>query len=278
MAAPKSGDLVRIAALADIHYSKNSAGSMAPLFAEIVDAADVLVLCGDLTDYGLADEARVLAKDLASVKIPVVSVLGNHDFEADEQQEIAQVLGDVGVHMLDGDAWEYHNVGFAGVRGFCGGFGRGALGPWGEPIIKNFVHEAVEEALKLEAALARIQSSSRIALMHYAPIRDTVEGEALEIFPFLGSSRLEDPLTRFQVTAVFHGHAHKGAPEGKTQTGIPVFNVAHAVLKSNYPDRPPFRVFEVHTATEPAEGTVTPVADRRHYGRRASDRAPTSSS
>ncbi len=277
MPAPVPGELVRVAALADIHYSKNSAGSMAPLFEQIVEAADVLVLCGDLTDYGLAEEARVLAKDLASVKIPVVGVLGNHDFEAEEQKEIAQVLGDVGMHLLDGDAWTYRNVGFAGVRGFCGGFGRGALGPWGERIVKDFVHEAVEEALKLEAALARIEMPNRIALMHYAPIRDTVEGEALEIFPFLGSSRLEDPLMRFQVTAVFHGHAHKGAPEGKTQTGIPVFNVAHAVLKSNYPDRPPFRVFEVHTAAESTEPSVTPVGDRRHWGRRATDRAPSSS-
>jgi Icc-related predicted phosphoesterase len=269
---PISGELVRLAALSDIHYAKASQGSMAPLFAEIADSSDVLVLCGDLTDYGLAEEARILAKDLAQVKIPIVAVLGNHDFEADQQSEITQILTDVGVHMLDGDTWEFRGVGFAGVRGFCGGFGRGALGPWGEKIIKAFVHEAVEEALKLEAALARIQTPHRIVLMHYAPIRDTVEGEPLEIFPFLGSSRLEDPLSRFEVTAVFHGHAHKGAPEGKTQTGIPVYNVAHAVLKTNYPDRPAFRMFEVHTgaATEPG---VTPIGDRRHYGRRATDRA-----
>ena len=114
------------------------------------------LLCGDLTDYGLAEEARILAKDLAPVKIPVVAVLGNHDFEAGEEREIAKILTDVGVHMLDGDTWEFHGVGFAGVRGFCGGFGRGALGPWGEKIIKDFVHEAVQEALKLESALARL--------------------------------------------------------------------------------------------------------------------------
>lgn len=267
-----SSELVRIAALADIHYSKTSQGSFAPLFAEIADTADVLVIGGDLTDYGLAEEARVLAKDIAPVKIPVVAVLGNHDFEANEQKEITQILGDVGMHMLDGDSWEFRGVGFAGVRGFCGGFGRGALGPWGEQIIKDFVHEAVQEALKLEAALARLETPHRIAVMHYAPIRETVEGESLEIFPFLGSSRLEDPLSRFQVTAVFHGHAHKGAPEGKTQSGIPVFNVAHTVLKTNYPDRPAFRVFEVRTGPS-AEPAVTPISDRRHWGRRASDRA-----
>ena len=263
---------MRIAALSDIHYSKTSQGSFQPLFHQIADAAEVLLLGGDLTDYGLAEEARILAKDLAQVKIPVVAVLGNHDFEAGEEREIVTILTDVGVHMLDGDSWEYHDVGFAGIRGFCGGFGRGALGPWGEKIIKDFVHEAVQEALKLESALARLKSDVRIVLMHYAPIRATVEGEPPEIFPWLGSSRLEDPLSRFDVTAVFHGHAHKGRPEGVTQTGIPVFNVAHTVLATNYPDKPPFRLFEVkHVSRD--EPAVTPIADRRQRGRRSSDRA-----
>jgi Icc-related predicted phosphoesterase len=264
-------DIVRLAALSDIHYSKSSQGSMSPLFAQIAESADVMLIGGDLTDYGLAEEARILAKDLAPVKIPVVAVLGNHDFESNEEKEISRILTDVGVHMLDGDTWEYHEVGFAGLRGFCGGFGRGALGPWGEKIIKDFVHEAVQEALKLESALARLKSDHRIVLMHYAPIRTTVEGEPPEIFPFLGSSRLEEPLSRFDVTAVFHGHAHKGAPEGRTQTGIPVFNVAHAVLEKNYPDRPPFRLFEVQTSPA-VEQSITPISDRRQRGRRAGDR------
>jgi Icc-related predicted phosphoesterase len=263
--------VVRLAAISDLHYSKTSQGALQPLFAQIADSADVLVLCGDLTDYGLAEEARVLARDLAPVKIPMVGVLGNHDFESNQERDIAEVLSDVGVHMLDGDTWEFHGVGFAGVRGFCGGFGRGALGPWGEQIIKDFVHEAVQEALKLEAALARLTMEHRIALLHYAPIRATVEGESPEIFPFLGSSRLEDPLTRFEVTAVFHGHAHKGSPEGKTQSGIPVFNVAYPVLKAAYPDRPPFRLFELHAAA-PDDQSVTPIGDRRQWGRRATDR------
>jgi Icc-related predicted phosphoesterase len=266
------GDVVRLAALADIHYTKTSQGSFHPLFSQIAESADLLMFCGDLTDYGLAEEARVLAKDLAQVKIPMVGVLGNHDFESGQEREISQILTDVGVHVLDGDSWEFRGVGFAGVRGFCGGFGRGALGPWGEKIIKDFVHEAVQEALKLESALARLKSDHRIALMHYAPIRATVEGESPEIFPFLGSSRLEDPLARFEVTAVFHGHAHKGQPEGKTQTGIPVYNVAHSVLQASYPDRPPFRLFEVHTASA-QDQTVTPIGDRRQWGRRSTDRS-----
>src|SRR4051794_899827 len=265
MPMPITGDVVRLAALSDIHYSKSSAGSMQPLFAQIAETADVLVLGGDLTDYGLAEEAKILARDLAPVKIPVVGVLGNHDFEADQQQEIVQILTDVGVHMLDGDTWEYRGVGFAGVRGFCGGFGRGALGPWGEKIIKDFVHEAVQEALKLESALARLSTDRRIVLMHYAPVRATVEGEPPEIFPFLGSSRLEEPLGRFDVTAVFHGHAHKGAPGGATAGGIPVFNVSYQVLKTNYPDRPPFRLFDVPMKSEP-DG-VMPIGDRRARGR-----------
>src|SRR5688572_15323908 len=190
--------VVRIAAISDIHYTKTSAGSLQPLFAEITESADVLVLAGDLTDYGMAEEAKVLAKDLtATLKIPAVGVLGNHDFEAGEEKEITRILTDAGVRMLDGDTYEVHGVGFAGVRGFCGGFGRGALGAWVESVIKAFVHEAIAEPLKLEAALARLKNENRIAIIHYAPIRETVEGEPLEIYPFLGSSRLEEPLSRY---------------------------------------------------------------------------------
>ena len=266
-------DVVRIAAVSDIHYTKDSHGAMQPLFAQITESADVLVLAGDLTDYGLAEEAKVLARDLtATVKIPILAVLGNHDFESDQQVELTKILSDAGVRMLDGDTFETHGVGFAGIRGFCGGFGRGALGAWGEPIIKQFVHEAVNEALKLESALARLRTEHRIAILHYAPIRDTVEGESPEIFPFLGSSRLEEPLSRFDVTAVFHGHAHKGMPEGRTTKGIPVYNVAYPVLKTCYPDRPPFRLFEIRTTTTTDAG-VTPIGDRRVWGRRSTDRS-----
>jgi Icc-related predicted phosphoesterase len=267
----KTDTTVRLAALADIHYNKSSQASFQALFEQIAENADVLVLAGDLTDYGLPEEARVLAKDLAMVKIPMVAVLGNHDFESGEEREVSRILSDVGVHMLDGDTWEFRSVGFAGIRGFCGGFGRGALGPWGEKIIKDFVNEALQEALKLESALAKLTSDHRIVVMHYAPIRATVEGEPLEIFPFLGSSRLEEPLSRFDVSAVFHGHAHKGAPQGATQTGIPVFNVAHSVLRASYPEQPPYRLFDVHTAPS-GESGITPIGERRHAGRRATDR------
>ena len=184
--------VVRLAAVSDIHYAKDSQGMLQPLFSQITESADVLILAGDLTDYGLAEEAKVLARDLtATVKIPIIAVLGNHDFESNQEQEITHILRESGVKMLDGDTVEIHGVGFAGVQGFSGGCGRGALGAWGEPVIKDFVHEAINESLKLESALARLRTEHRIAVLHYAPIRETVEGEPVEIFPFLGSSRLE---------------------------------------------------------------------------------------
>jgi Icc-related predicted phosphoesterase len=264
-----SGDVVRVAAMSDVHYGKNSAGALQSVFARVTEQADVLVLCGDLTDYGLAEETRVLAKDLTSaVKIPIVGVLGNHDFESGQEHEVTKILTDAGVRILDGDSVEIQGVGFAGVRGFCGGFGRGALGAWGEPIIKQFVHEAVNETLKLETALARLKTEHRIALIHYAPIQETVVGEPEYIFPFLGSSRMEEPLGRYQVTAVFHGHAHRGTVEGRTASGIPVYNVALPLLKSAYPDRPPFWLLELARTGESAAGS----AERRQWGRRASDR------
>jgi Icc-related predicted phosphoesterase len=269
--------VIRVAAVSDIHYTKTSQGALQSLFSEITETADVLVLPGDLTDYGLAEEAKVLAKDLtSSLRIPAVGVLGNHDFEAGEEKEIMKILSDAGVRMLDGDTCEVHGIGFAGVRGFCGGFGRGALGAWGEPVIKAFVHEAINEALKLETALARLQNAHRIAVLHYAPIRDTVEGEPLEIYSFLGSSRLEEPLSRYDVTAVFHGHAHKGALEGKTSKGIPVYNVSLSLLQTTNPGRSPFRVFDVRLdETPPAPDSIT---ERRHTGtgRRSDDRTAVS--
>src|SRR6185369_2710391 len=236
---------LRIAAMGDLHVSKSSQGAFQPLFTQINQSADVLLLCGDFTDYGLPDEARVLARELSVVKIPVIAVLGNHDYEGGKPNDIRQILADGGVTVLDGEATEVHGIGFAGVKGFAGGFGRGALGPWGEQAIKAFVQEAVDEALKLEAALARLRTQKRVALLHYSPIRATVEGEPVEIFPYLGSSRLEEPINRYRVSAVFHGHAHRGAPEGRTTAGVPVYNVSLPLLARLNPDRPPFLILEL---------------------------------
>jgi Icc-related predicted phosphoesterase len=239
-------ETVRIAAIADMHVGKTSvSGAWQPLFAQITEHADVLLICGDLTDYGLPEEARLLAREITtSLKIPAVAVLGNHDFESGQQSEIQHIMRDAGVQVLDGETWEIHGIGFAGIKGFAGGFGRGALGPWGEEIIKRFVHEAVNEALKLETALARLRNVPSIALLHYSPVRATVDGEPPEIFPYLGCSRLEEPLLHYPVTAVFHGHAHHGQLEGRTTNDAPVYNVSLPLLRDRLPERP-FRVIEV---------------------------------
>jgi Icc-related predicted phosphoesterase len=241
-------DVVRVAAVGDIHCTKTSEGVLQPLFSQMAEAVDVIALCGDLVDYGLAEETHVLVKELAGVlksRVRVVAVLGNHDFEGGQPETVKQILCEAGVTILDGDTVEIEGVGFAGAKGFCGGFGRRSLEPWGEPAIKAFVREALDEALKLESALARLRTPHRIALLHYSPIQATVEGEPVEIFPFLGSSRLEEPINRYEVTAVVHGHAHHGSPEGRTARGIPVYNVSMPLLKRHFPDRPPFRILEI---------------------------------
>ena len=246
-------ETIRLAAIGDIHCTKNAHGTFQPLFAQISAAADVLLMCGDLVDYGLPEEAQVLANELSVVKIPKIAVLGNHDYECGRADEVKQVLCDAGVQILDGDACEVHGIGFAGVKGFGGGFEERALQPWGERAIKEYVQEAVDEALRLESALARLRTKQKIALLHYSPIRATVEGEPLEIFPFLGSSRLEDPINRHHATAVFHGHAHHGFPEGRTSTDVPVYNVSMPLLRRTYPDRPPFRVLEIKVSEATGE-------------------------
>jgi Icc-related predicted phosphoesterase len=244
-----AGRVIRIGAVADLHYTKSPQpqSSFQELLTQASRACDVLVLPGDLTDRGLPEEAEALAREIHSaVNVPVIAVLGNHDFESGAQQEVKRILSESGIKMLDGEAVEVHGIGFAGIKGFCGGFGKRALGPWGEDIIKKFVHEAVEEALKLESALARMRSlARRVAILHYSPIQATVEGEPCEIFPFLGSSRLEEPLTRYPVDVVVHGHAHRGAHSGRTAGGVPVYNVGLPVLKRTYPELPPFKVIEL---------------------------------
>ena len=241
---------VRIAAMADVHYGKEIVDSLQAIYREISQQADVLLLCGDVTDYGLPDEANVVVQELRACTIPIVGVLGNHDYESGREAEVRSILQGAGVKILDGESVEINGVGFAGAKGFCGGFGRKTLEPWGEKAIKAFVQEALDETLKLESALARLRMKHRVVLLHYSPIQATVEGEPPEIFPFLGSSRLEDPINRHGCDVVFHGHAHRGAPEGATQTGIPVFNVSLSLMRKTFPDRPPWRLFEIEIDEE----------------------------
>jgi Icc-related predicted phosphoesterase len=241
----KSASTVRFAAVGDLHVTKDSAGALRGLFTQASEAADALLLCGDLTDYGTAEEAQILADELGVVTVPIVAVLGNHDYESGMPGAVSDILKHAGVRVLDGEACEIEGVGIAGAKGFAGGFGRGSLGAWGEPAIKQFVQEALHEAMKLESALAKLRMARRIVLLHYSPIAGTLAGEPLEIFPFLGSSRLEEPLLRYPVDAVFHGHAHRGTLESRTLNGVPVYNVARPLLLRTRPDQPPFRVFEV---------------------------------
>lgn len=244
---------MRVAAIGDLHCTKTSQGKIAPLIAHVGERADALVLAGDLTDYGMPEEAHILVRELAGAKVPTVAVLGNHDFESGKQDEVKRILEEGGVTVLDGDSCEIEGVGFAGVKGFAGGFGERALGPWGEDAIKRFVQEAVDEALKLEAALARLRTPIRIALLHYSPVEDTVRGEPPPIYPFLGCSRLAEPIDRYHVRAVFHGHAHFGTLEGRTKAGVPVYNVSLPLLRrSGAEGAAPVRVVNV---AEPVEAT-----------------------
>src|SRR6185295_15570250 len=263
--AAMAGNTIRVAAVADLHCTKTSQGAFQPLFARISEAADVALIGGDLTDYGLPEEAAVLAKELAALRVPAAAVLGNHDLESGKSAEVAKILRDTGLQILDGDACELAGVGIAGVKGFGGGFGRHALAPWGETIIKQFVHEAVDEALKLEAALARLKTGQSIALLHYSPVQATVDGEPLEILPFLGSSRLEEPIGRYPVSMVVHGHAHRGQLQGATKSGVPVYNVSMPLLTRTWADKPPFRVFEIPVVEQPS------IAAAAIRGRRATD-------
>jgi Icc-related predicted phosphoesterase len=228
----------RIAAVGDIHCREGMKGKIRPLFEHIEREAEVLVLCGDLTDRGTVSEAEILAAELQHLRIPVVGVLGNHDYESGHGEEVQRILTQADVAILDGDTWELDDdLGFAGAKGFAGGFGDHVLQGWGEGPIKNFVMAALDEELKLEGALAKLRTSRRIAILHYSPMRGTVVGEPPEIYAFLGTSRLQVPINRFHATAVFHGHAHRGTHSDQTDRNVPVFNCALPLLRRMDPPR-----------------------------------------
>jgi Icc-related predicted phosphoesterase len=228
---PGSG-IVRIAAVGDVHASAARAGEWRETFLEISQSADVLCLCGDLTNLGTRAEAEALAADLRACAIPVVAVLGNHDHHCDSVAELESVLGDVGVRFLEDEVHSINGIGFAGVKGFGGGFDGQMLGAFGEPSVKAFVQEALDQAMRLEHALHQLQGMPSVVLLHYAPVAETVQGEPEALYPFLGSSRLAETIDRFDdVRAVFHGHAHHGTYEGHTRKGVPVYNVAVSIAK-----------------------------------------------
>src|SRR6476659_7588839 len=232
--ATEDGKL-RVAAIGDLHVQENDTAPYRELFTEISGAADVLVLCGDLTNFGKTSEAEILAEDIKSCSIPVLGVLGNHDYECGQPEKICEILHGAGMTMLGEQAVEIDGVGFAGVKGFLGGFGRGELAPFGEPIVKAFVDEALSEARKLENQLRTLRTERSVAVLHYSPIEGTIEGEPPAIYQYLGSQRLCEPIDRFDhVKAVVHGHAHHGTYEGRTPRGTPVYNVAQFVCRQAF--------------------------------------------
>jgi Icc-related predicted phosphoesterase len=233
---------LRIAAIGDIHVSTAAEGGWREMFADISGHADVLCLCGDLTNTGGPGEAETLADQLRSCTIPVVAVLGNHDHHCD-RSEVERVLRSAGVKFLENDVHILDGVGFAGVKGFPGGFDGRMLDPFGERAIKAFVQEAVDQALHLEHALKMLETERTVVVLHYAPVAATVGGEPEALFPFLGCSRLAETIDRFDgIRAVLHGHAHHGTYAGQTRRGIPVYNMSAPVMK---PTGKPYGLLEV---------------------------------
>jgi Icc-related predicted phosphoesterase len=235
---------VRIAATADLHFTPQRYAALQEQLARVRDEADVLILAGDLTNYGQPSEMEPLVNAVVRLRVPTIAVLGNHDFESGQEQGLMQMLTSEGIKVLDGSAYERDGVGFAGTKGFVGGFGRGVLTAFGEPEIKTFVRASIDEALKLERALSQLRTEKRVVVLHYSPIAATVQGESPEIFPYLGTSRLAEVVDRHGATLVVHGHAHHGSLEGKTTGGVPVHNVAITLLQQQHPPAV-YRIFDV---------------------------------
>jgi Icc-related predicted phosphoesterase len=235
---------MRIAAIADLHFSHQGHERFREQMSPVRDEADVLVLAGDLTNFGEPQEMESLINVLVRLRIATVAVLGNHDYESGHALELMKMLTDQGIKVLDGTAYERDGVGFAGAKGFGGGFGRGALTAFGEPEVKAFVQAAIDESLKLERALSQLRTPKRVVVLHYAPVGATVSGEPPEIYPYLGSSRLAEVIDRHGADLVVHGHAHSGSPEGRTTAGCPVYNVAMGINQTKGAGRV-YRILEV---------------------------------
>jgi uncharacterized protein len=235
---------MRIAALADLHFSPQSYDRVRDAMSHVRDEADVMVLAGDLTNFGRPPEMESLLNALVRIRIPIVAVLGNHDYESGHEQDLMQMMTSEGIKVLDGTAYERDGIGFAGTKGFLGGFGRGVLTAFGEREVKAFVQAAIDESMKLERALSQLRTPKTVVVVHYSPIPATVVGENPEIFPYLGTSRLAEVIDRHGANLVVHGHAHHGSPDGKTTAGIPVHNVALS-LNMNHNGGKPYRVFDL---------------------------------
>lgn len=261
----RAGRVVRVAAVGDFHCGEKDGGLYRDQFAKVNDQADVLLLAGDLTRRGTPAEIDVVIRELQDVRIPILAVLGNHDHESGQPEKVNEALRSRGVHLLDEAPFELNeHVGFAGVKGFMGGFGRYTLTAFGEGETKAFVNTTLEEVQKLEYSLRRLSTPIRVVLMHYAPIMETVMGEPEQIFPFLGNDRLLEPIDRFNAAVVFHGHAHHGTFAGKTPAGVPVFNVSMVRVREDtgaelfYVHEIPIPTDSPGAESEPEPGVETP--------------------
>lgn len=251
--------VIRVAAVADIHAGPESAGVLAPLFAALKEEADLLFLPGDLTRDGDPADAAILVDELKDVGVPVVAVLGNHDYESDQVPAIVALLKDAGIHLLDRSGIVLdvagQRVAIAGTKGFGGGFDAALADDFGEPEMKAWIRHAEREAEALEDTLNTLVGDVRIVLLHYAPVTDTLTGERLELYPFLGNSMLCAAIDRSGADLVLHGHAHHGSPAGTTPGGIPVRNVAQPVI------RKPYEVFIIDEEPEPPHHEQHPDVD-----------------
>ena len=235
---------MRLAAVADIHIRAENHERDVNQFSAVNDLADALVIAGDFTNHGMPDEMRGVLAVIEHIHIPIIAVLGNHDHESGHQDELAGMLRLAGVHLLDGHCYEMDGTGFAGTKGFCGGFAPYELMPFGEQGIKTFVEIAEREAIKLDYGLAQIQGPKKVTITHYSPIKETIAGEPEAIFPFLGSSRLERALESHRPLLALHGHAHKGTFSAETKSGIRVCNVALPILRQRGEEHP-FALFHL---------------------------------
>ena len=229
---------MRLAAVGDLHAGQDSRGTIAPSFADVGRRADLLLLAGDLTTHGAAEQAEILAEEVRGVHIPIVAVLGNHDHHFDTPEAVRGALERAGIVVLERESIEIEiageRVGIVGAKGFGGGFVGASATEFGEPEMKSFVRTTIDTADDVERLLAELTSDVRVLLLHYGPVRDTLQGEPPEIFPFLGSYLLAEAADRAGADLIVHGHAHRGVEQGSTPGGIPVRNVAKAVLRKAY--------------------------------------------
>ena len=240
-----SNPKLRIAAIGDIHIKHDSKFISTGNFEDLNKNADILLLCGDLTNMGTPDEARVLSSLLRKLHIPVAGVFGNHDYTSDQPDEVRKILKEEGhLIFLDETPYQLIDISFVGVKGFGGGFDNHMLSAFGEPALKQYVHEVINETLKLEGLLSQSTTDKKVVVMHYSPIKETCVGEPVEIYSFLGSSHLVEPINNLNADIVFHGHAHYGTHQGKTLKNIPVYNVSQEVLRKENPENL-WKIFEL---------------------------------